>query len=258
MQYVRLEKHDNIALLTIDRPKAYNALNIAVLFELKDAAEAFASDDEALVLVITGGGKAFVAGADISEMLNFGFDEAKDFARLGCSVFDYIERLEKPSIAAVNGFALGGGCELALCCDIRIAGESAKFGQPEVTLGITPGFGGTQRLPRAVGTANAIELILTGRTVTAQEALQMGLVGKVVPDESLLDTALGIARSIAANAPCAIRRCKTLAQRWMKRYLEEDIEFENELFASCFETEDQKNAMSAFLQKRKVERFLGR
>jgi enoyl-CoA hydratase len=258
MRYVRLEKTGETAILTMDRQNARNALNTEVLTDLKLAAEQALNDVGVRVLVITGAGKAFVAGADISEMAELGPKKAIEFARLGSSVFGFIESMEKPVIAAVNGYALGGGCELALACDIRIAGESAKFSQPEVTLGITPGFGGTQRLPRAVGASNAMEMLFTGRIVTAEEALRMGLVSRVTPDEQLLETALGIAASISANAPLAVRKCKALAQRWTNRDIAEDAAFENDLFASCFETEDQKNAMRAFLEKRKVERFLGR
>lgn len=258
MQFVRMERLDETAILTMDRPQARNALNTEVLKELKRAAEEALKDEGVRVIVITGAGKAFVAGADISEMRDLGFEDAREFAAFGSSVFEFIESMEKPVIAAVNGYALGGGCELALACDIRVAGESAKFGQPEVTLGITPGFGGTQRLPRAVGASNAMEMLLTGRIVSAEEALRMGLVSRVVPDGQLLDTSVGIAKAISNNAPLAVRKCKTLAQRWTKREFEEDMAFENDLFASCFETEDQKNAMQAFLEKRKVEKFLGR
>jgi enoyl-CoA hydratase len=258
MRYVRLEKNGETAILTMDRQNARNALNTEVLSDLKLAAEQAQNDEGVRVLVITGAGKAFVAGADISEMAEFGPEKALEFAKLGSSVFDFIEKMEKPVIAAVNGYALGGGCELALACDIRIAGQSAKFSQSEVTLGITPGFSGTQRLPRVIGVSNAMELLFTGRIVSAEEALRMGLVSRVTPDEQLLETALSIADAISANAPLAVRKCKALAQRWTKRNFEEDMELENELFASCFNTEDQKNAMRAFLEKRKIERFLGR
>ena len=206
MSFVTLEHRGPVGLITMNRPEALNALNDQVLRDLDAVLDQVEADDSILVAVITGAGRSFVAGADIGQMSTLTAAEAKAFGVLGNRVFLKLENLTKPTIAAVNGFALGGGCELSMACDIRVASEKAKFGQPEVGLGITPGFGGTQRLPRLVGSANAMELILTARNINAQRALEIGLVSHVYPAEEMLDRALELADAIAANAQVAVRQ----------------------------------------------------
>lgn len=246
-----IKKEGNIAKLIINRPKALNALNSQVLEELNEALSNIEKDDEVFVLIITGEGKAFVAGADITEMKDMTPDEARKFARLGLEVFRKIELLEKPVIAAVNGFALGGGCELAMSCDIRIAGDKAKFGQPEVGLGITPGFAGTQRLSRLVGIAKAKELIFTGDMIDAFEAEKVGLVNKVVSQDELMEEVTNLARKIASKGQIAVRYSKTAINRGIESDIETGMAMERELFSLCFATEDQKEGMTAFVDKRK-------
>ena len=254
MSIVRTEVRDGVAILTIDRPEALNALNEAVLIDLEEAVEAAAADPSVLSLIVTGAGKAFVAGADIAGMSTMDEGAGYRFGQLGQRVFRRIETLEKPTIAAVNGFALGGGCELAMACDIRIAGERAKFGQPEVGLGITPGYSGTQRLPRIVGKARAMELILTGDIIGAAEAAAIGLVNRVVPQEALLDEALALAAKINRNAPLAVRYSKKAIVEGLDcADLDEAIEVEAVYFGRCFSTADQKEGMGAFLEKRKPD-----
>lgn len=256
MNHVNFEKQDGIGILTIARPKALNALNAETINELGEVLELVENDNEIRVLIVTGEGeKAFVAGADISEMKDKSLSEGRAFGILGNKVFRKLETLNIPTIAAVNGFALGGGCELSLCCDLRIASENAKFGQPEVSLGITPGFGGTQRLPRTIGAAKAKELIYTGRTVRADEALALGLVNKVVPLENLMTEAMDMAAKIAANAPFAVRACKTAIDRGLQCDMDTALLYESEVFGQCFSTEDQKDAMTAFVEKRKLDSF---
>ena len=252
---VLYELKDNIALITIDRPDALNALNLDVLDELSQAVEKAEEDQDAYVLIITGAGRSFVAGADIGQMKDLTPAEAKAFGDFGNSVFLKIESSTKPVIAAVNGFALGGGCELCMACDIRIASEKAKFGQPEVSLGITPGFGGTQRLPRIVGLSKAKELILTARQIKADEALSIGLVDRVVPAEELMDAALSLAGEIAKNAQIAVRQSKAAINNGMQCDVATGAAFESQAFALCFSTEDQRDAMTAFINKSKVEKF---
>ncbi len=255
---IHFEKRDCIGILTIDRAKALNAINSEMLDELYEAAQNIAKDEELRCLVITGAGKAFVAGADIAEMRGLTKQEGYEFGLRGHRAFCAIENLEIPVIAAVNGYALGGGCELALCADIRIASEKAKFGQPEVGLGITPGFGGTQRLIRTVNRAHAIGMILTGKVINAEKALEIGLVTKVVPAEQLMDETLAIASAIAANAPIAVRNAKkAMRLRYLDR-LPEDLEEESRLFGECFETEDQRMAMNAFVEKTEKAPFKGK
>jgi len=259
MENISYEKRENVAILKISRPKFLNALNTQTLMEINQAIENVKNDRDVYVLVITGeGSKAFVAGADIKEMSNMSVFESREFSILGNSVFRKIEELEIPTIAAVNGFALGGGCELSLCCDIRIASENAKFGQPEVTLGITPGFGGTQRLARVVGASKAKELIFTGKMIDANEALNIGLVNKVVPAENILDEALSMANQIAKNAPLAVKMCKVAMNKGIDVDINTGLSYEAEVFSHCFSTEDQKDAMAAFLEKRKIEKFKNR
>lgn len=248
-----LKKEGNICLLSINRPNALNALTTEVLKELKAAIEIVENDQDIFVLVITGEGKAFVAGADIVEMKDKNAEEARTFAKLGIEVFRKLELMEKPVIAAVNGFALGGGCELAMSCDIRIAGEKAKFGQPEVGLGITPGFAGTQRLSRLVGIAKAKELIFTADIINAQEAEKIGLVNKVVPQEELLDIAIEMAKKIASKGQIAVRYSKAAINRGIETDIETGMAIERDLFGLCFATEDQKEGMNAFVEKRNPE-----
>ena len=252
------EKKGAVGILTVNRPEALNAINSALLDELYDKVSEIAADESVRCLILTGSGKAFVAGADIGEMKDLSKQEGYEFGMRGHRSFTAVENLEIPVIAAVNGYALGGGCELALCADIRIASERAKFAQPEVGLGITPGFGGTQRLIRTVNRAKAMEMILTARTVSAQEALEMGLVSRVVPGEELMNTALALAESIAANAPVAVRNAKAAVRRSYAREFNEDLEAEAKLFADCFETEDQRMAMTAFVNKTPKTEFKGK
>ena len=255
---IRLEKQGHAAVMTVSRPEALNALNSATLDELAAAAAKVAADEDIRVLVVTGEGKAFVAGADIGEMKSLNAEEGRAFGLKGQAALTAIEELPIPVIAAVNGFALGGGCELSLCADIRIASEKARFGQPEVGLGITPGFGGTQRLPRVIGLSRAMELILTGRMIKADEALKLGLVDKVVPPEALMDEALAIANAIAANAPVAVRNSKAAIRRFTGAALKADLEAEAGLFGACFATGDQKMAMEAFVNKTEKTPFTGK
>ncbi|MGF7058060.1 short-chain-enoyl-CoA hydratase [Brassicibacter mesophilus] len=248
-----LKKEGKVCVLSINRPKALNALNTDVLNELNAAIDLIEKDEEVYVVVITGEGKAFVAGADIVEMKDKNAEEARIFAKLGIETFRKIELMEKPVIAAVNGFALGGGCELAMSCDIRIAGEKAKFGQPEVGLGITPGFAGTQRLPRLVGSAKAKELILTADMINAAEAEKIGLVNKVVPQEEIMNEAMNMANRIVSKGQIAVRYAKTAINRGIETDIETGMAIEKDLFGLCFATEDQKEGMTAFIEKRAAE-----
>ena len=252
---VLYEVKDNIAVITINRPDVLNALNLDVLAELSQAVDNASSDDGVYVLVLTGAERSFVAGADIGQMKDLSPVEAKAFGDFGNSVFLKIESMTKPVVAAVNGFALGGGCELSMACDIRIASEKAKFGQPEVSLGITPGFGGTQRLPRIVGLSKAKELILTAKQIKADEALSIGLVDQVVPAEELMETTLKLAGEIAKNAQIAVRQSKAAINKGMQCDIATGAAFESQAFALCFSTEDQKDAMTAFINKSKIEAF---
>lgn len=252
-QKLIIEKQDGICVVKINHPEALNALNTAILLELAEAFDEIAHDDEIAVVVLTGEGRSFVAGADIAEMSTKNAGEGKRFGQIGAAVFRQIELLEKPVIAAVNGFALGGGCELAMACDIRIASAKAKFGQPEVGLGITPGFSGTQRLPRLVGPGKAKELIYTAAVIHAEEACRIGLVNKVVEPEALMDECMAMARTIAEKAPLAVRYAKEAINRGIETDIETGIALEADLFGLCFATADQKEGMEAFLQKRKPE-----
>ena len=258
MSFVTLEAKGPIGILTMNRPEALNALNEQVLRDLDAALDQAAAQDDILVLILTGAGRSFVAGADIAQMKDLSPMEAKRFGLFGNGVFLKLENFPKPVIAAVNGFALGGGCELAMSCDIRVASEKAKFGQPEVGLGITPGFGGTQRLARIVGTSNAMELILTAKTISAAQAQEMGLVSHVYPPEELMDKALELAQAIAANAQVAVRESKAAIRRGLQTDMATGAAFEAEAFALCFATEDQKDAMTAFVNKEKVTGFKNR
>ena len=251
-QFLKVEQpQEGICLLKISAPKSLNALNSTILREMNDFVSSI--DAHTRVLIITGDGeKSFVAGADISEMAHLNEQEGFEFGRLGAQVFRKIEQLPIPVIAAVNGFALGGGCELAMACDIRIASVNAKFGQPEVGLGIIPGFSGTVRLPRLVGQGMAKELIYTGRVIRVDEALRIGLVNAVYEREELLDKALELAQMILKNAPLAIQAAKQSINKGYDLPVDEAIALENKLFGGCFATADQKEGMAAFLEKRKA------
>ncbi len=246
-------KEDNVCIVTINNPQSMNALNSEVLSELDKAFTNIEQDHDIDVVILTGEGRAFVAGADISQMSTMNASEGKDFGEQGSKLFRKIELLPKPVIAAINGFALGGGCELALACDIRISSSKAKLGQPEVGLGITPGFSGTQRLPRIVGEGRAKELIYTAKAITADEAYRIGLVNKVVEPEQLIDSAISMAKTIAKNAPIAVKLSKEAINRGMQTDIDSGIAIENNLFALCFSTQDQKEGMSAFIEKRTAE-----
>lgn len=256
-QNILLEKEDKIAVLTINRPKAMNALNNDTITEIIDAVTIISSDDEVDVLIVTGADKAFVAGADIAFMQNLPAMDARAFGALGQKAFRMIEAMEKPVIAAVNGFALGGGCELAMCCDFRIASTKAKFGQPEVGLGITPGFGGTQRLPRLVGAGMAKQLLFTADVIDANEALRIGLVNQVVEPETLMDTVKAIAKKITSKGQIAIRLTKVAANEGTQTDIDRAMSIEADAFGLCFATADQKEGMTAFLEKRKANFITG-
>ncbi|MBP8819243.1 MAG: short-chain-enoyl-CoA hydratase [Syntrophomonadaceae bacterium] len=246
-----LEKEGALAILYVNRPKALNALNKDTLLEMKDAITSIKDDPEVDVLIVTGAGdKSFVAGADIAFMQSLTAVEAREFGALGQEVFRMIEAMEKPSIAAVNGFALGGGCELAMCCDFRIASSKAKFGQPEVGLGITPGFGGTQRLPRLVGSGMARQMLYTADVIDASEALRIGLVNNVVAPEELMDVVKGIAGRIISKGKLAVRFSKVAANEGLQTDIDRAMTIEADLFGLCFSTEDQKEGMGAFIEKR--------
>ena len=252
-QTIRYEKQDQIAIVTIDRPEALNALNGTVITELELVVAALENDRDVRCMILTGEGRSFVAGADIGEQYPLNLDGGRRWGQRGSALLRRIEKLEFPTIAAVNGFALGGGCELALSCDIILASEKAKFGQPEVGLGITPGFSGTQRLPRRVGVAKAKELIFSGKMIKADEAEKIGLVNAVYAPEALLGGAMEMARSFVKNAPIAVKYAKACIGRGIQTDIDSGIACENELFAMCFATADQKEGMGAFLEKRSAQ-----
>lgn len=253
MEYknILLEKDNALATVTINRPKSLNALNKATLEEMLFCFRDLGEDRTVRVVIITGAGeKAFVAGADISFMQGLNPDEGKAFGRLGHTVTRTIENLPQPVIAAINGFALGGGCELALSCDIRLASDNAKFGQPEVNLGIIPGFGGTQRLPRLIGKGLANELIYSGKIIDAVEAGRIGLVNRVVAQNTLMAECRELALLIASRGPAAVRLCKEVINNGMEMDLNRACSYEADLFALCFAGAEQKEGMAAFLEKR--------
>ena len=248
-QFLKIEHNEGITILKISAPKSLNALNSTILKELDDFVDHL--DAQPRVLIITGDGeKSFVAGADISEMAHLNEPQGQEFGRLGAQVFRRIELLPIPVIAAVNGFALGGGCELAMACDIRIASSKAKFGQPEVGLGIIPGFSGTYRLPKLIGQGYAKEMIYTGKVIRADEALRIGLVNAVYEPEELMGKAMEMAAMMLKNASIAIRLAKQSINEGYDLDADDAIALENKLFGQCFATKDQKEGMDAFLNKR--------
>jgi len=244
---------DGIGTVVINRPKALNALNAATIVELDKVFDDFATNNAVKVIIITGSGeKSFVAGADILEMKDKTAIEGRQLAQFAQAIFNKIENIAKPVIAAINGYALGGGCELAMACDIRIASEKAKFGQPEVSLGIPPGFGGTQRLARLVGKGRAKELLFTGDMIDAAEAYRIGLANQVVAPAELMDKAKAMAHKIISRAPIAVEVCKSAINKGLDVDLSSGIAYEAEVFGLCFATEDQKEGMTAFVEKRKA------
>jgi enoyl-CoA hydratase len=238
-----------VGMITLNRPQARNALNHQLMREVMDALEAFDGDENIGAMVITGSDKVFAAGADIKEMADQSVTDMMD--RDHVAVFGKIRTIQKPVIAAVSGWALGAGCEVALACDLIVASESAKFGQPEITIGVIPGAGGTQRLTRAVGKAIAMEMILNNRTLSAQEALQFGLVNRLVPVSEYLNEAIKLAEEIAWRAPLAVRAAKRMINQSYERMLSEGLDEEKQAFYSLFASEDQKEGMRAFIEKRK-------
>jgi enoyl-CoA hydratase len=255
--YVKLDILDGIAVVTIDRPEALNALNDEVLAGLEEVFIRMARDPSVLAVILTGAGKAFVAGADIKAMAGLAPVEARSFAQRGQRIFNLIENFHRPVIAAVNGFALGGGCELAMTCDVRIASEKAKAGQPEVNLGVPPAFGGTQRLARILGRSQAKYLLFTGELITAARGVELGLFNEVVPVEALMPRCLEIARIIASKAPVAVSFCKRAVNEGTDGTLGDGLSLEAELFSQSFATADQKEGMQAFIEKRPA-RFQGK
>ena len=255
MIFINYEQDGMVGIITINRPEALNALNSAVLDELNGCLDGIDTNVVRAIVLTGAGNKSFVAGADIGEMSKLSPAEGEAFGKKGNDVFRKIETFPIPVIAAVNGFALGGGCEIAMSCDIRICSDNAMFGQPEVGLGITPGFGGTQRLARLVGAGMAKQLIYTARNIKADEALRIGLVNAVYPQEELLGVAKKMAGNIAQNAPIAVRACKKAINDGLDAKMDDAIVIEEKLFGSCFATHDQVEGMSAFLEKRKEKNF---
>ncbi|HEY5163934.1 MAG TPA: enoyl-CoA hydratase-related protein [Terriglobales bacterium] len=248
---ITYEKMGALAYVTVNRPKVLNALNMATMEELRTAFHAIKSDAEVRVVILTGAGeKAFVAGAEIGELANHDAVSGKEYTHKGQNVLNLIENLGKPVIACINGFALGGGCELAMACTMRLASENAKLGQPEVKLGIIPGYGGTQRLSRLVGKGIAMQLLLSGEMISAQEAYRIGLVNEVVPQPELIARAEAIAHKIIANAPLAVQYAMEAVHKGMEMTLQEGLYLEATLFGVCCATEDKKEGTTAFLEKR--------
>jgi len=258
MNYVQYEQNEFVGILTINREKALNALNSEVLSELEAVVDGVSLENTRCLIITGAGQKAFVAGADIAEMSQKTKAEAQAFSAKGNAVFRKIEKLAIPVIAAVNGFALGGGCELSLSCDIRVASENAVFAQPEAGLGITAGFGGTQRLARTIGIGKAKEMLYTCGKVKADEAFKLGLVNAVYPADQLMEECLKLAGKIARNAPIAVRASKKAVNDGIQVDIDSAIAIEAEQFGKCFESEDQKNAMAAFCEKRKPDPFINK
>src|SRR5450432_3984501 len=255
---ILLEKKNSIAYVTVNRPKVLNALNMATMEELRAAFHDIKNDVGVRVVIFTGAGeKAFIAGADISELAKQDAVTGKEYTHRGQNVLNLIENLGKPVIACINGFALGGGCDIALACTMRLAGENAKLGQPEVKLGIIPGYGGSQRLPRLVGKGIAMQMVLTGEMISAQEALRIGLVNEIVPAVELMARAEAIAAKIAANSPLAVQYTLEAVNKGMDMVLSDGLFLEATLFGVCCATADKKEGTAAFLEKR-AARFQGR
>ena len=244
-------KEDGFALIQLNRPSVLNAINMELIRELTDAVAAFEADPDVRCIIITGNEKAFAAGADIKEMADASSIDM--FLRDNFSLLDRLRLCKKPIIAAVNGYALGGGCELAMMCDIILASDTAKFGQPEVGIGVIPGWGGTQRLTHAIGKYKAMEMILTGDMINSEEALRLGLAARIVPAASLLDEAKALAKKIASKGPLAVRLAKESILKSLSVPLEEGLEFERKNFFLLFSSDDQKEGMKAFMEKRKPE-----
>ena len=255
MEFVTYEQDGFVGIVTINRPKALNALNSDVLKEIEATFDAIDLDATRAVILTGAGEKSFVAGADIGEMSTLTKEEGEAFGKVGNDVFRKIETFPIPVIAAINGFALGGGCEISMSCDIRICSDNAVFGQPEVGLGITPGFGGTQRLARLVGAGKAKEMIYTAFNIKADEAYRIGLVNAVYPQAELMDAAKKMAAKVAKNAPIAVRASKKAINEGLDVDMDQAIVVEEKAFGSCFETEDQRAGMEAFLNKTKVDGF---
>ena len=252
MKYINIGVKDFIGTITIDRPDALNAMNDEVVEELHDSVEQCILNKEVGVIVITGSGeKAFVAGADIKAMQKMSSRQAIEFGRKGQEMTMVIENSPKPVIAAINGFALGGGCEIALACDIRIASDNAKFAQPEVTLGIIPGWGGTQRLPRLVGKGRALELIASGEMIDAEEAYRIGLINHIVPQTALMEKVKSLADSILKNGPAAVSAAMRCIHKGFDKNLEDALDLELNSFSELFETGEQQEGTTAFIEKRK-------
>ena len=256
---VLLEEKGQIAVITMNRPAALNALSTDTINDLNACLDYLETVKDLRVVVVTGSGeKSFVAGADIAEMAEKTAADAIEYASIAKKAMDRLENLPFATIAAVNGFALGGGCELSLACDIRIASENAVYGQPETGLGITPGFGGTQRLARIVGKGRAKEMIFTAANIKADEAYRIGLVNKVVPLEELMPTAMKMAEKIASNAPFAVAQSKRVINMGLDMGISDGVNLEAQAFATCFSTEDQKEGMHAFMEKRKHAPYVGK
>ena len=252
-EHLKIEERGQVAIMTISAPKSLNALNSTILGEIDEYLDEFEGGNYRCLIITGDGEKSFVAGADISEMAPLGAQQGETFGKRGANVFRRIETLPCPVIAAINGFALGGGCELAMACDIRLCSDNAKFGQPEVGLGIIPGFSGTVRLARLVGMGMAKQLIYTGKAIRADEALRIGLVNEVLTQAELMNRAIELAGQIAANAPLAVSAAKLCINTEYDMPAEDAIAFESRAFGLCFNTEDQKNGMQAFLSKSKCE-----
>lgn len=256
---VDLSKKEHVAIMTLSDGKGMNVLSSNMIQEMTSTIDEIQKDTIVYCLVITGAGnQAFAAGANVAEMNHYNSQEIRSYISAGCELFRKIEQMDIPVIAAVNGYALGGGCELACACDIRLGSDTAVFGQPELMLGIIPGFGGTQRLARLIGAGRAKEIILTGRNIKADEALAVGLINTLVPSGSLLQDAEALAVKIARKAPVAARMAKKAMNFEMAENYEAALHNEAELFFQCFDTEDRKNAMQAFLEKRPFDNFVNR
>jgi enoyl-CoA hydratase len=259
MQCVLYESKANIAIITLSRQMALNALNAEMLAGLKDIFKKIEQDKNIYVVIITGAGeKSFVAGADISEMKDLNLKQAHKFGTYGSSVFSKIEKSRVPVIAAINGYTLGGGLELALSCDIRIASEDATFGFPEVGLGIIPGYGGTQRLPRIIGISRAKKMMYTAERINARQALEIGLIDEITQKVDLMECAMNLASKIASQAPISVASVKAAVNKGINVDIDTACLVETEFFARCFETQDQKNVMDAFIKKEKFTKFKNR